>query len=58
MTFCLDFINENIDIWENNQPSDSGLGRSEPNTDDDDDDDGDDDDAKEIIEEHNGKFFF
>ncbi|KAI7848061.1 hypothetical protein BDC45DRAFT_326020 [Circinella umbellata] len=51
MSFCLDFINENIEIWENNQLSDSGLGRSEPSTDDDDDDD--DDDLREISEEHN-----
>ncbi|KAI9258036.1 hypothetical protein BDA99DRAFT_515078 [Phascolomyces articulosus] len=46
MAFCLDFIYENIDIWQNNQVLDSGLGRSEANTDNDEDEDVD-------IEDHN-----
>ncbi|KAI8142332.1 hypothetical protein BJV82DRAFT_616373 [Fennellomyces sp. T-0311] len=39
MSFCVDFINENIDIWENNQALDSGVGRSEHSDDDDEDED-------------------
>ncbi|KAI9497969.1 hypothetical protein BDB00DRAFT_802838 [Zychaea mexicana] len=54
MKFCLDFINENIDTWENNQALDSGVGRSEPNTDVDDDEEEEEDHGEQkTIEDNN-----